>query len=261
MSDDLIIYPRHTKDDTVIIIQETDDSNELKKYSISRPWQCEELVSSLNGRFIAIYSEFDFSYGSDKSAVRIGIISAPSFNLIWFDQLLKKNEYDCLVMSGVSVSEDGKYIAAFGANNDGWIQLIDVEKEKVLWEKLPYWSVNFNDACFSPDSNNVYVAGNTGLFCFDVLTGKILSQWQIDGRFISVAASPDGHLVAAGTTASGDVYVYESRTGKLLQLIKTGQYTVYGLTFSPDSKLLATGGVLNTNIKIWKMPDKNQQTK
>jgi WD40 repeat protein len=92
------------------------------------------------------------------------------------------------------------------------------------------------------------------LLCFDLSSGKIVSQWLIPGRCIGVAASPDGQLVAGGGGGNGLVFVYQASTGRELLKLDTGQFTIYGLAFSPDSKLLATSGVKNTNVKIWKMP-------
>jgi WD40 repeat protein len=98
------------------------------------------------------------------------------------------------------------------------------------------------------------------LFCFDVATGRILSQWQIGGRFVGVDVSPDGRLVAGGTSISGYVYVYDAKTGKLLLRLDTDQGTHYRLTFSPDSTLLATRGTRTWKVKIWKMPSPALET-
>ena len=94
-----------------------------------------------------------------------------------------------------------------------------------------------------------------GLFCFEVKTGKILSQWRVGGRFVGVDVSPDGKLVAGGVGPGGEVYIFEAKSGKVLTKLETGQFVMYGLSFSPDSKLLATSGVKNTGIKIWNMPE------
>jgi WD40 repeat protein len=149
-----------------------------------------------------------------------------------------------------------------GVSDGGFIHVVDVARQEVMWQKVPHgsevpdgpWTVGFNDACFSPDSELIYVAGNVGLFCFDVQTGRILSQWPVAGRCIGVAASPDGRLVAGGAGGNGLVYIFDARTGSLRRTIGTGQHTIYGLTFSPDSTLLATSGVMRTGVKIWKMP-------
>ena len=81
----------------------------------------------------------------------------------------------------------------------------------------------------------------------------------------SVAVSPDERLVVGGLPGNGDVYVCDinstTRIGTPVLRIRTGQYSVNSLAFSPDSKLLATEGVLNTNIKIWKMPPAGVETK
>jgi WD40 repeat protein len=172
----------------------------------------------------------------------------------------------------VAASEDGNYICIVGTCNGGWIMLADVVQKRVLWEKLPKredilygrWTVCFNDVCFSPDSKRIYVAGNCGLFCFDTATGKIIKQWPM-GIAESVAVSPDERLVAVGLPGTGYVYICDVNTANPIGIpvlrLDTGQHSVYSLAFSPDSKFLATEGVLNTNIKIWKMPSPAPETK
>jgi WD40 repeat protein len=73
-----------------------------------------------------------------------------------------------------------------------------------------------------------------------------------------VAVSPDERLVAIGEEGYHSVYICDVNSanpvGKPILELDTGQYSPYSLAFSPDSKFLATEGILNTNIKIWKMP-------
>ncbi len=84
-------------------------------------------------------------------------------------------------------------------------------------------------------------------------------------RAASVAISPDERLMAGGLPGTGDVYVCDvnstTRIGTPVLRLRTGQYSVYGLAFSPDSTLLATEGVKRTHIKIWKMPTPASETK
>jgi WD40 repeat protein len=204
---------------------------------------------------------------SDGGRLRLGVIGTQPDKIQWVTTIRKKELFLPEVWHA-AVSEDGKYLVAVGTNNGGFIHLADVTQKKVLWEKVPMgaevpdgdWTVNFNDVCFSPDSKYVYVGGNCGLFCFDVATGKILSQWEVPGRCMSVAVSPDGKLVAGGGGGTGFVYVYHTKTGQLLRRLQTGQFTIYGLAFSPDSTLLATSGVMNTDVKIWKMPSVDSES-
>jgi len=271
-----LIQGSYLNDTTSVLVRDTQSAAELKRWALGERWDCDGIRCSSNGKFAVVLLEENYKVVSsdkyeapgrrragsreDSGRYRLGVTDCQLERIRWVSTIYT---YDWLPsVETVHISGDGKFLAAVGTNNAGYIHVVDVEREKLLWEKVPHgeevphgpWTVNFNDVCFSPDSKYIYVAGNVGLFCFDVATGKILSQWQIDGRLVSVAASPDGKLVAGGEEASGFAYIYEAKTGKLILMLVTGQYSIFGLAFSPDSKLLATSGVLNTNIKIWKMP-------
>jgi len=227
---------------------------EYQRWEIRADRICQKMYNTRNGKYIVLYYKIPNSF--DKHY--FGIIKDQDPEITWFLEQLSISHS----IYNVALSEDGKYMAAVGSFNGGWILVADTEKKAVLWKKVPYgdevpygpWTVNFNGACFSPDSSRIYVAGNTGLFCFETASGKILSQWPINGRFVSVDVSPDSRWVAGGTVVPGDIYLYEAQTGKLVRNIKSGQYTVYSVTFSPDSTLLASSGVDHTNVKIWKVP-------
>lgn len=272
-----LIHASHRKDDTSIIAQDIHSNQELNRWSLGRRWNCRQLRSSRNGKILVILlmENDEFVYkdkyeapghrrkGSreDYGRYRLGIVREASDEIQWVTTIWQRLRFLPKV-SQSAVSEDGKYLAGVGTNNGGFIHLADVAQKKVLWEKVPRgeevplsdWTVNFRDVCFSPDSKYVYVAANIGLLCFDLSTGKILSQWRMTGLCTRVDVSPDGRLVAGAGEGSELVYVFHAKTGKVLLKLRTGQLSVCGLTFSPDSTLLATSGVRHTNVKIWKMP-------
>ncbi|UCD59044.1 MAG: hypothetical protein JSV16_08100 [Candidatus Hydrogenedentota bacterium] len=266
-----VIYASHEDDDTTIVLRSINRDHESKRWSLGREWWCERLRNTNNGRFVAICLQELFTYflkdesRNDYGRYRFGIIDCQADEIQWISTIYRWLRLP--IISSVSVSGDGQYLAAVGTKNGGFIHLADVANKRVLWEKVPLgeevphgdWTVNFNDVSFSPDSNYVYVAGNCGLFCFDTATGKILSQWQTASRLVSVSISTDGRLVAGGTVATGFVYIWEAKTGKLVLKLLTGQHSIYGLAFSPDSTLLATSGVPKSNIKIWEMPPADSQ--
>jgi WD40 repeat protein len=69
----------------------------------------------------------------------------------------------------------------------------------------------------------------------------------------TLAASSDGSFLAA--SISGTVYVWDCKTEKVILKKGPGHKLVGGMTFSPDSRYLATcdsrqGGT----IKIWRIP-------
>ncbi|MHC4061215.1 MAG: WD40 repeat domain-containing protein [Planctomycetota bacterium] len=259
-----IAYALHRKDDTFILLRDIGTDRLVKEWALGKRWEIAALRSSRNGRFIAlhipeVYRLVVKDHGrTDEGRHRLGVIDGES-QQIELVSTIYHHSVTLPRINAVAVSEDGNYLVAVGTNSGGFIHLADVTKETVLWEKVPrgqdvpigQWTVNFNDVCFSPDNKYIYVAGNVGLLCFDLSSGKIVSQWLIPGRCIGVAASPDGRLVAGGGGGNGLVFVYQANTGRELLKLDTGQFTIYGLAFSPDSKMLATAGVMNTNVKIF----------
>ena len=69
---------------------------------------------------------------------------------------------------------------------------------------------------------------------------------------VSLAASPDRRLIAAGTL-KGKVRLLEATTGRQLRELSDVKGSVRGLVFSPDGKLLAAGG--DRDVYLWSMPD------
>jgi len=257
-----VLYASHKEKNTFLVVWDLLQSKELWKWSFEKRWNFKDIKSSYNGRYVALYMLEDFHFVSyDQEEHRLGILDTDTEEIEWITSISAK-DISLATLNSIAVSEDGKYIAAVSSHEGGFIHLTDVAQRKVLWQKVPQgsevpigqWTVNFNDVCFSPDSKYIYVAGNCGLFCFDRTTGRILSQWEVPSRCASVAVSPNGELVAGGMFANGFVYIWDSQTGELVRKIRTGQFTVYGLAFSPDSTLLATSGVKSTGVKIWEMP-------
>ncbi len=263
MDGDVFVCPLHQKDDTFLTVRSLQDGGEIKRWSLGREWCCRRLRGSRDGAYMAIYVQQDIMVVPAWTARhRVGLIQGQSESVQWITEI-QVRPFGKPAIGGIACSDNGEYVVAVGACEGGFIHVASVPKQGLLWEKVPTaseipigrWTVNFNDVCFSPDSTRVYVAGNTGLFCFDTVTGSILGQWEVPTRCMSVAVSPDGRLVAGALLANGRVYVWDADTGQRLHDIQSGQHSVYGLAFSPDGSLLATSGVMNTGVRIWSMSD------
>jgi WD40 repeat protein/transcriptional regulator with XRE-family HTH domain len=69
------------------------------------------------------------------------------------------------------------------------------------------------------------------------------------GNILSVAFSPSGELLAAGT-ATGEIWVFQARSGMPLLTCHGHTDGVWSLAFRPDGKLLASGSDDET-VRIW----------
>ena len=107
-----------------------------------------------------------------------------------------------------------------------------------------------NDLQFSPDGTQLAVGSNTGIWLYDVETGKEISMFA--GMCQSIAFSPDGRFIASG----GGKYTFHE--GFQLWEIATGQKvagidnlpSASALQFSEDEKTLISLGTWGDSISI-----------
>jgi WD40 repeat protein len=127
-----------------------------------------------------------------------------------------------------------------------------------LWAKRPPSEISSSYGVFAPDNKVLYAGGSEGcVYEMDVRTGKILSRWfasksgksEYGHRISALACSPDGRYLATGTGPEGLVWIWSQADGKLLKILKHGGGPVRLVSFSPDSKALAT--FVPGTLKVW----------
>jgi WD40 repeat protein len=83
----------------------------------------------------------------------------------------------------------------------------------------------------------------------DVESGQQLRQIEATASPVSLAASPEGRLLAAGTF-TGTVDLWETASGRRLESLKGQTALVAGLDFSPDGTMLAVSS-RDGSTRLW----------
>jgi WD40 repeat protein/tRNA A-37 threonylcarbamoyl transferase component Bud32 len=162
---------------------------------------------------------------------------------------------------GVAYSPDGKRIAAVGYG-DGKVTIWDSATGKeVLTIAGSRGSLlrgsTAGTVVFSPDSRRLAVAGEQ-VRVWDAATGRELLA--IPGANHCVAFSPDGSRLVSAAARSGNpdvfdedqlVKVWDAANGKEVLSLKGHRAALACAVFSPDGKLIASGGSWDKAVKVW----------
>jgi WD40 repeat protein len=76
-----------------------------------------------------------------------------------------------------------------------------------------------------------------------------IDEPELDAGVTSVAISPDGRLVAAGSLDTA-VRLWDVQTGALVEKLRSHKDSVYSVAFTPDGKGLVSGS-LDKTLKYW----------
>jgi WD40 repeat protein len=168
----------------------------------------------------------------------------------------------------LSVSDDGNRIVAVGEKNGhGWMFVVDAKEKRLEWQKeFPDFKKIFK-AAFSINGEVIYARGtDSTLLVIKTSSGDITdrllptkenkSTYKIQ-PVQTVAVSGDGNLVAA--TIFGSIYLWDTKTNKILYQTQTGHKVLSSINFSVDSRFLATSDMRQGGkIIIFKTPQTNK---
>jgi WD40 repeat protein len=156
--------------------------------------------------------------------------------------------------AGVSITlaPDGKTIAFTSQEQTIYVRDTATGKElrQLQWPGLNPRGIG-PTIVLGPDGKTLAAWSNDfKLRLWDISTGK--ERWQKQTLFAQVIArmaiSPNGKMLALGY-GDRSVRLWETATGKELHKLDGHQFGAYGLTFSADSKTLATGGM--KQVRTW----------
>ena len=198
-------------------------------------------------------------------------------------ELLHADDTDLGSATQLVFSPDGKTLA-IGGGLDRMVHLWDVETG-TLHKPLKELANRIREIVFSPDSNTLVTVSSGGIRIWDVSTGTeqkslptpqdklpqlippILKLKQVNQAYLprrrddvhSVRFSKNGkQLVSA--SPDGSLHVWDVENGFYLSSFSLGAYTdlVSVLTFSEDSKYLASNDGFEERIRVWNVENATQ---
>jgi WD40 repeat protein len=108
----------------------------------------------------------------------------------------------------------------------------------------------WSSLAFSFNGSRLAQADDQGGMVFDLASGKTIFPFDVfdADQISSLAISQDGRFLAAGT-GFNLIHLWDVNSGEKLPILRGHVAGVYGLSFSPDGKTLASCG--DNRLKLW----------
>lgn len=141
------------------------------------------------------------------------------------------------------------------APNGEFLSILDEQDGLTLWSlnplqkalTIPNSSEKFLAFCFSPDSETIATANESGVVNeWSARSGEKLSEWKEDNYTgYTVTYSNDGSLLAIGDNFQ-HVYLWDPQSMEIKQRLFTNASNIYLLKFSPNGKFIAAAAGIPT---------------
>ena len=94
---------------------------------------------------------------------------------------------------------------------------------------------------WSKDSEKLFIGTqDKGVVVYDMINKKMVANFESDSIIAGLALSPDESIFAIAISGDDFISLIDSETGELIRTLHISYYWPSGLSFSPDSKVLAS---------------------
>ena len=206
--------------------------------SLTKGWLKPMAVSPDGSRAVAI--------GSDGSSV-IGEIATGK--LLSSLQPAKRDLFDA------RFSPDGQWLALVDNHANVHLAKVGAQEWSHRCESPKQKLVSAAAVAFAPDGRSLVVTSVPGpVIHYDATTGKQIRTFEApknDNGHHAVACSPDGKRAAAVRRNGAEIHVWEVASGKLVRAIVGESFSLFAVTFTPDSRFLVTG--IEEDVGVWEV--------
>jgi WD40 repeat protein len=150
-----------------------------------------------------------------------------------------------------AITPHGRVIAT--GTRDGKVRFWDISSGEELLSAPVVERGEVEEIAFSPDGERVAVASRGGAYLWEWLTEKKPQKLAgLDRGATSIAFSPDGRWLAAGSDDGVGCRLYDVASAKLVRVLKgqSKHYTPEGIAFDPTGRLLAVPAY-ESGVELW----------
>jgi WD40 repeat protein len=158
---------------------------------------------------------------------------------------LKGHQY---AVQSLAFSPDGKVLAS--GDHDGAIKLWEALRGTEL-KTIPHDPISqISGLAFLANGQTLASSDGDGrVIIWDVKTGRARRTMKEDWSVTSLAVSPDGQILAAAPMRLRSLSFWDTSTW---QVLARPAIKAHSITFSPDGKTMATGGIEGT-VRLWEV--------